>query len=181
MESPSLNHVALLVKDIEEFIENNASLRLEMGKIEEFPSEGTRELYIGRANKTAKLLVMQAIGKGPYQRAFEKRGVGLHHIAIDVANASEFSNGLSGSGWNLHPCSLKTYKELGQIWLCKTGNPLIEVQEKQNIGDGAAFVEEVSIPFSSPSLCEALQLPTITIGPRFQISIQGNKIECDFD
>lgn len=180
MDSPSLNHVALLVRNIEEFIAKNASLRFEMGKIEEFPSEGTRELYIGGESKTAKILVMQAIGKGPYQRAFEKRGAGLHHIAIDVANASDFSTGLIGSGWNLHPCSLNTYKELGQIWLCKTGNPLIEVQEKQNISDRAAFIDEVSVPFSSPSFCEALQVPTITLGPGFQISIQGNTIKCDF-
>ena len=41
----ALNHIAILVKSIEKFIEINPELRFEMGEIEDFP-EWTRELYI---------------------------------------------------------------------------------------------------------------------------------------
>ena len=176
MSALSLNHIAILVESIEKFIEQNPSLHSEMGKIEEFCNEGTRELYIGSDGKSARLLIIQAIGNGPYQRAIEKRGYGPHHIAIDVKNIMDFMDAVNGSGWNLHPCSLRTYQDLKQIWLCKTGNLLIEVQERQKLDNRLAFIDQVSVPFSSPSLCEALQIATVKLGAKFQIFSKGKEI-----
>lgn len=77
-----LDHVALLCKSIESSIASLAAMLPEEaascfapGKIETFPSEGTRECYVGQ-NKDggARLLLMEAVGStGPYARALAKR------------------------------------------------------------------------------------------------------------
>src|ERR1044071_1670066 len=99
MVMSALNHVAFLVDSIEMVLEENIFDPGAIGEIEEFPSEGTRELYIGQSDQMGKLLLMQANGPGPYQDALNKRGTGLHHIAIDVPSIDDFVATLSGSGW----------------------------------------------------------------------------------
>jgi hypothetical protein len=81
----ALNHVAFLVGSIESAIRLIPSPSADRGNIEEFPSEGTRELYVGDSIM-GRLLLMQPIGAGPYQRAMKKRGESLHHLALDVEN-----------------------------------------------------------------------------------------------
>ena len=102
----------------------------EMGPVEDFPSEGTREVYVGPPGGEGLLLLMEAIGPGPYWNAMEKRGPGLHHIAINVASADVFVVDLAGSGWLLHPTSLHTWAHQKVIYLARPGlRVLIEVQQ----------------------------------------------------
>ena len=77
-----LDHVALLCDSIESSLASLAALLPEEaascfapGKIESFPSEGTRECYVGKnKNGGARLLLMEAVGSsGPYARALAKR------------------------------------------------------------------------------------------------------------
>ncbi len=77
-----LDHVALLCTSIESSLQTlaarlprNALGSFAPGKIETFPSEGTRECYIGKkGNGGARLLLMEAVGSsGPYARALAKR------------------------------------------------------------------------------------------------------------
>ena len=96
----ALNHVAFLVQSIEHALERNSFSSVDVGEIEAFPSEGTRELYVG-SPAMGRILFMQAIAEGPYQRALEKRGEGLHHIALDVESIDAFVSQISGSGWYL--------------------------------------------------------------------------------
>ena len=127
-----LNHVAILVESIESTlgIKNFSSDLIE--EIEEFPSVGTRELYLGKSNQMGRLLLMQAAGDGPYKSALKKRGTGLHHIALDVLNIDEYLGSLSGSGWLLHPESINFYKSNKQIYLSRPGVPvLMEIQERE--------------------------------------------------
>lgn len=151
-----LNHIAILTNSIEEILDKNSHLNIS-GEIEEFPSEGTRELYLGKENQMGRLLLMQAIGDGPYKKALDKRGAGLHHIAIDVTNIDEFVSQLGGSGWMLHSKSLKFYNEQKLVFLCRSGTPtLIEVQERKELVTENFFIDRFEFPFNSKYLLDGL-------------------------
>ncbi|MEZ4744345.1 MAG: hypothetical protein R3B45_18155 [Bdellovibrionota bacterium] len=62
-----LNHIAILVNDIDYIVKKKNFSSDLLGEIEEFPSEGTRELYIGKNDQMGRLLLMQAVGEGPYK------------------------------------------------------------------------------------------------------------------
>ena len=152
-----LNHVAILVESIELTLEKNLFSANFLGVIEEFLSEGTKELYIGLNHQMGRLLLMQANGAGPYQRALSKRGAGLHHIALDVLNIDDFVASLVGSGWLLHPKSLEFYKSHKQVYLNRPGIPgLIEVQERETLDESEYFIEEVKFPFRENRLLNSL-------------------------
>lgn len=55
----------------------------QMGPEEKWEGEGTLEIYIER-EKGNSLLLMEPIRAGAYQHALEKRGPGLHHLAINL-------------------------------------------------------------------------------------------------
>ncbi|MEL7238718.1 MAG: VOC family protein, partial [Planctomycetota bacterium] len=78
-----LDHVAILVRSIEDTVERLGQLDAPSGEIEAFPGEGTRELYLGEPGRAGRLLLLQPLGdSGPYARAMAKRGPGLHHVAF---------------------------------------------------------------------------------------------------
>ncbi|MGE0709521.1 MAG: hypothetical protein AB7N76_20675 [Planctomycetota bacterium] len=127
-----LDHVALLVRDLDACAARPELAGLARGEIDEFPAEGTRELYVDApadaAPGGARLLLMQALGEvGPYARALARRGPGLHHLALRVSSFDDFLGGLQG--WLLHPASLRT-REHGALWLARPGvSTLVEVCE----------------------------------------------------
>ncbi len=177
-----LNHVALLVTNIESFVRENSLLSESHGQIDEFPSEGTRELYLGRESQIGRLLLMQAIGEGPYRDAYERRGAGLHHIAIDVPKIDDFVGGLSGSGWFLHPRSLWLYDDNRQVFLSRPGVPvLIEVQERSGDATEDSFIDGVEFPFPNTRLLESLCCSRLKMGPKFKIFIEGRPLCPSFD
>lgn len=141
-----LDHVAVLVEDIEAAV---AAWELpDVQAIEEFPNEGTRELYCGTNGRSGRVLLMQPIGPGPYARAMAKRGAGLHHAALCVEDPVGFVSEVAGSGWLLHPKSLETYEANRQVWLCRPGFPcLVELNEESVTYEGV-YVQEVSLSVS---------------------------------
>jgi hypothetical protein len=172
-----LNHVAILVSNIESVVGKNYFDSELLGDIEEFPSEGTREMYIGSSDQMGKLLLMQPNGKGPYESAYNRRGCGLHHIAIDVLNIDEFVDSLAGSGWMLHPKSLSFYKSIKQVWLTRSGVPtLIEVNEREKLVNDRFFIEELEFPFSEMRLLESLRCRNIKIGENALIRLDSHDI-----
>lgn len=173
-----IDHVALLVGSIEGAVER-LCVPATLSAIEEYPAEGTRELYVGDAGVPARLLLMQPIGPGPYERALEKRGEGLHHLAFCVEDLSAFIESISGTGWLLHPQSLQTVASIRQIWLCRPGvRALIEVTEGASRYHGDPVVTRVRVPVDPDhaGLLSALRVrgaegvvngpATITIGSR---------------
>lgn len=173
-----LNHVAFLVNKIELVLEINNFGTESTGEIEEFPSEGTRELYIGQNSQMGKLLLMEANGPGPYQNALNKRGEGLHHIAIDVTSTKDFVSNMVGSGWFLHSKSLELYLDSKQVWLSRPGVPvLIEVNEKKVLSvESDYFIEELNFPFEKMSLCESLCCNRLKFGAEIKMQIYKKQL-----
>lgn len=145
MSGYTIDHVALLVRRIEDAVER-LGLDADPSAAEEFPGEGTRELYVGDAASAGRLLLMQPIGPGPYERAMRTRGPGLHHVAIAVPGLREFATSIEDSGWLLHPASLRTMDTVKQIWLCRPGvQTLVEVSEGARRYRGDSLVERVIV------------------------------------
>lgn len=131
-----MDHVAVLVDDIEATAE---AWKLSAAQeIEAFPGAGARELYCRTEGRSARVLLMQPIGPGPYARAMTERGPGLHHVALRVDDVRGFVTSVVGSGWPLHPRSLETVESRRQAWLCRPGFPcLIELSEESVSYEGA--------------------------------------------
>jgi hypothetical protein len=176
-----LDHVALLVVSIEAALKR-MGLSADPSGIEEFPGEGTRELYVGDDDTPARLLLMQPIGPGPYERALRKRGEGLHHIAVCVEDLTAFVESMSGTGWLLHPQSLLTLKRFKQVWLCRPGvHTLVEVSKGNPTYRGAPVVTRVGVSVGAglAGLVSALSIKAVSAvdnGPSM-LTIAGRDIE----
>lgn len=143
------SHVAVLVPSVRKAADYLRQFDFQIGKEEDWDGEGTREIYVEK-DKANSLLLMEPIKPGAYQRALEKRGPSLHHLAIDVLNLESYIESLAGSGWLLHPISIKTMKQSQTAYLARPGFPgLIEVQERKKLNDRPLFVDKVSIPLES--------------------------------
>ena len=139
------SHVAVLVHSVRKAADFLEQFSFQIGKEEIWDGEGTKEIYIER-DKGNSLLLMEPVKPGAYQRAIEKRGPGLHHIAVDVQNLESFIESLAGSGWLLHPLSVKTMKKTQTAYLARPGFPgLIEVQERENLNERPLFVGGISL------------------------------------
>lgn len=149
MNQVILSHVAILVPSAKKTADFLKRFDFQIGAEETFPGEGTREIYI-ESNKGASLLLMEALESGPYRRAFEKRGPGLHHIGIDVLNLKGFIESIAGSGWLLHPKSVRTMDETKTAYLARPGFPgLIEVHELKKLVEQDLFVTEIFLKMDS--------------------------------
>ena len=90
---------------------------------------------------------MEPAKPGAYQRALEKRGPGLHHLAIDILNMSDFLKSIGGSGWLLHPRSVETIAQSKTAYLARPGFPaLIEVQEREELSEKTPLVTKIEVP-----------------------------------
>jgi hypothetical protein len=172
-----LNHVAILVENIETALAKCYFPSHLLCKIEEFESEGTRELYIGSNKQMGRLLLIQANRAGPYHTALNKRGPGLHHIALDVLNIDEYVASLTGSGWFLHPKSLEFYKSHKQVFLSRPGVPvLIEIQHKEKLIDNNYFIEELCFPFQEERLINSLVCDRLKVANEIIMRIEGREV-----
>lgn len=167
--SARLSHVAILTKSAENTAAFCKRSGHEIGLVEDFPDVGTREIYVGPFEKSGLLLLMQAIGPGPYRNAFEKRGPGLHHVAVDVDSIENYLNSLAGAGWLLHPESLHTMKHSKTIYLARPGiKALIEVQEvgeKSLAKAKELFISEVFVEGNQEQqkLMSSLRIPGLQL------------------
>ncbi len=159
-----LSHVAFLVRSAEQAEEATRQFGFPSSPAEVWEGEGTKEIYVGDESKSGRLLLMEPMRDGAYRRAFQKRGAGLHHIAIDVLDLERYVLGLSGTGWLLHPQSLHTMKTTKTVYLARPGFPgLIEAQQRTEISKAPLFIERLEIQVSTAHLVmvNALGIPEI--------------------
>ena len=143
------SHVAILVPSVRKAADYLRQFDFQIGKEENWDGEGTREIYVEK-DKANSLLLMEPVKPGAYQRALEKRGPGLHHLAIDVLSLESYIESLARSGWLLHPMSVKTMKQSQTAYLARPGFPaLIEVQERKELIDRQLFVDQVFVSADS--------------------------------
>lgn len=143
--SPPVDHVALVVRRLEPVLKRLEGLKA--SPIEAFPSEGTREVYLGTG--LARLLLMEPTNAdGPYARALAKRGPGLHHVALNAPDLEGFLGHLRG--WFLVPACLRDLARTRTAWLARPGvATLLEVHEAKP-AKGTPVVEQIELPGPLP-------------------------------
>ena len=143
----AVEHLGLLCLNVDATAKILSTLGYHREKTKSFLEEGTKEIYIGSENCEGRLLLMEAISEGPYKLALEKRGPGLHHIAIGVEDLLKFIKKIAYSGWFLHPACLSAVQEKSTAWLVRPMLPLIEVSEKQkNCDKETKLITEIFLP-----------------------------------
>lgn len=179
---PNLSHVALLVSSVEKSASFLKEQGIESGSAEVFESEGTKEIYVGSyAEQSGLLLLLEAISEGPYQRAMEKRGPSLHHIAIDVEDLEECLKKAQGAGWKLHPVSEQSIKDCKTAWLYLKGIPtLIEVQSTKP-SQKPSKITKIKLPFSEEQipLFEVLGLASVVCSEK-EVSLTVDGVRMSF-
>lgn len=81
-----LDHVGIAVKDLKEAIKLYEALGLKVDYIEEVPSEKVRTAFIPVGGDAKIELLESTAPDGPIAKAIEKRGEGVHHVALRVDN-----------------------------------------------------------------------------------------------
>jgi hypothetical protein len=155
------NHIAILVRTLDS-ASKSLPRACTLHAPEEQPTEGTRERYVTFGDeKVPALLLIQAIADGPYSRALEKRGPGLHHIGCVCGDIEKEMSECSMRRLLLHPISLRTRK-VGVVWLCRPEVPyLVELMENP---------EQSAIRFDQATI----RLPVGTRMPRFASMVSSN-------
>jgi hypothetical protein len=142
----SINHISVLVKNVKDISFKFVQKGFFVGDIDSFDSEGTEEVYIGPKDGSALLLLQAPIKVGPYMRAYQKRGIGLHHIALDVENIIEFSSFMGEIGWFLHSESLQNFRNGNAIYFVRPGvHTIFEVIERTTNND-VPFITNIKVP-----------------------------------
>ena len=143
------NHVAILLPSVRKAADYLRQFNFQIGAEEEWDGEGTKEIYVGLGQRNS-LLLMEPIKPGAYLRAMQKRGPGIHHLAITVSSLDDFLTSISGSGWLIHPSSIRTIRTSHTAYLARPGFPaLIEVEEREASSRSQLFIEKISMPIPS--------------------------------
>ena len=158
-----LHHIAILVRSVEA---TETTLPPCLGRlpVETFPGEGTKEQYLDLdpAGRTS-LLLIEAMGEGPYRQTFSKRGPGLHHFGCMTNNLEEAVDHFGSQRLFLHPISQRTLKQ-NVAWMCRPGIPfLLEIVETPNLDSTAGPLLGISIPRLDAAL--PVHLPRLTMSP----------------
>lgn len=131
------------------------------------PSEGTREQYATLDSKRGpSVLLLEAVQPGPYQRALEKRGPGLHHLGLATDSLELATAQLHSLGLLLHPDSLKTHAH-GCVWLCRPGVPfLVELYKPKELSAADYAPVRIDLPTGQP---HSEPLPQLLPGLKIQV------------
>lgn len=170
-----VDHISVLVPSVAGALNADFLQTFPVGEVCEYVSEGTREVYLGHSGAAGKILLVEAIGPGPYLDAMEKRGTGLHHIGVVVASIRAFLSSVVKSGWLLHLKSLETLSKQSTVWLARPGMPfMVEVMEVQNYSaPTSSLVQSLVFPPKVELRCvEGLQLDILKMGSVDQIELR---------
>ena len=90
-----LDHIALIVDDLDSRARTLADLGLPLGIVEDHEGENTREVYVD-TGPVSILLVQPRSTSGPIARHVERRGRGFHHLAFRTREAASVLESLIG-------------------------------------------------------------------------------------
>lgn len=85
----NLDHIGIAVRSIEQALSFYEALGLSVERIEEVPSEQVRVAMLPVGNTRLELLEATT-SESTVAKFIEKRGEGIHHIALQVANLEEY-------------------------------------------------------------------------------------------
>lgn len=160
------NHIAILVRSVDHTAACLAGYGFAIGAKQCWDGEGTSEIYVGEKGQMTKLLLIEPSKPGAYRHALDRRGPGLHHVAVDVTSLDDFIIGLAGSGWYLHPKSLQTMRQTKTAWLARPGTKmLIEVQERTDVVQAATFISRFELPLTKREQTMVAALNTDVLPP----------------
>jgi Glyoxalase/Bleomycin resistance protein/Dioxygenase superfamily len=144
LRAPRFDHLCILVPDLVRARKRAVHFGFEILPEAYHKSEGTREFYVGEKGRPHRLLFVQPVEDGPYQRAVEKRGFGIHHFGLSTSDLSVCRQTFLSYGWNEHKARLTE-----TAWLFKVGLPVVEVfnLEHQFYPPRHPVIEKVSLPF----------------------------------
>ena len=94
-----LDHIGIAVRDLDEARENYRLLSLEESERERLADQGV-EICIFQLGET-RIELLQPLGDGPLASFLEKRGEGLHHLAVEVADIDKELQRLREAGVQL--------------------------------------------------------------------------------
>lgn len=145
-----LQHVAIAVQDVAEALRFwSGALGLAPGRIEEVASEGVRVALLPAGGCRIELL--EPLGPdSTVARYLERRGGGIHHLALEVDDLDAALGRLRGAGIRLAgeaPRDGAGGRRVGFLHPCSTGGVLVELveargerEEAHEIAPGAAVL-----------------------------------------
>lgn len=141
-----LDHVSVLAKSVDAAARLFVGSGIRIGEKELFADVGTEEIYIGDSESQALLLLQAAASDGVYRRALEKRGPGIHHVAVCTDDFNAANEKLSGLGWLVHPGSLRNYKKGATVFYVRPGvGTILELITRKEAPSGPALISEVMV------------------------------------
>lgn len=119
-----LDHVALVLADIEPVRRALTDAGLPVAPVEEFAGENTRESYVEIAPARV-LLTQPRSNRGPIAKHLERRGPGFHHVAFQTTDVRA---ALARLGWEACPSTERSLTRGGPAWvLRRAGGVLVEL------------------------------------------------------
>ncbi len=141
-----LDHLSVLVRSVDATAKLFSDAGIPVGEKEAFSDIGTEEIYIGNPESRALLLLQAAVRDGVYRRALEKRGTGIHHLALCTDDFDAANEKLASLGWLVHPASLKNYKKGKMVFYARPDvHTLLELITRKEVPTGPALISEVLI------------------------------------
>jgi len=97
-----MHHVAIAVKDLNDAVNTYEKLfGLKVEKIKDSPDQGVKAALIPIGNGTEIELIQPIDPNSGVAKFVEKKGEGIHHIAIEVDNITEELKSLAAKGVEL--------------------------------------------------------------------------------
>lgn len=132
MTIKKINHVAVVVPDIDEALEFwQDALGLELSHVENVPGQEARVAFLPTGDSEVELVEPMADDSG-LARHLAKRGSGMHHICLEVEDIEEMLARLKSKGVRLinkEPAVGAGGRKIAFIHPKSTGGVLIELYE----------------------------------------------------
>lgn len=94
-----IHHIGIAVKSLEREKFWNQFFNLETEEIKEIPDQKVKIAFIPLGE--TKIELLEPVGEGAVSKFIEKRGEGIHHIAVQVADIETVLTTMKASGVTL--------------------------------------------------------------------------------